>query len=668
MSSSDLTAKELAITAVFAAAVGTTVLVLALLSASDSRSNGQVPFFYQSYYEPAVRMACGQSFGVDSSGELSEEMLRFLQNKQQTLSCEHVVPSDNLEPNPHSRVWYHLFATTAQYWKITGISWSAIDGLAAGLLALGAVALYLMLQLWTPALLAASITVLSVLPAMPYLLFLRDLNKTPFILGSLLVAAWLVSRCPTKPLLFSAMAGIGAWIGIGYGFRPDALIGLPLLAVAATFFRGGKLRHESLIGAAASLLMFGAFVAAASPIFSAFNANVGTCHWHFALLGLADAHGSALRMAPVDYTILTHYDDFLVARTVESYATRVLSMPPTGYCTPAYGTASMAVYLQSISTFSGDFLSRALLVARGVASFALTDNDSTVQNISILAWVLVLVGLMTKNLRLGLFALFALVYLCAYPIVQFDTRHYFHLAFLNWLPAGLIISALGAWLIRGNASAILMRLRGDTVIPLELPKPRALLLALTVFTCLVLVATAIIQAAKIHQQWQTKKLFRAYLSAPTQQAIRFDAHSEPNRVTWSLPEPKPSHSSTPSAGLVPVNGRMLRIELGGEMCTDGKKILTLAIAGPTPDNRIQRNYDVEKSPNQQFAIIFAPQYFSVSRLGSLDHVELSLAREDRGCLVDAHWVDSDALPSLWVGTTLFSSDPAYSFSQALMNK
>ena len=441
----------------YVALVAVVSLVASFVAMRAAHHLGVVPYFYQRYYEPAIRVACGQPFGADQDGNLSKEMSAFLSLERATLSCEAVPPAPNPNPNPPTRIWYHLFVTVAAVWSVTGVSWAAIDGIAAVMLSISAVCVYGIFRLWIPAWIAGPLAVVSILPGLRYLLYLRDLGKAPFILASLFVVALLVWRDVSRPRFLALMVGIGLLLGIGYGFRPDALIALPLLAATATLFRPAPLGRIWLGGIVGSFLMAGAFVLAARPVFSAFSSNVGSCHWHFSLVGLSDESTRQLDLARGNVSWLSHPDDLIVWRSVESYAERVLAAPAVGFCTPTYDQVSKAVYLETITTFPGDFLRRALAAGghtiaygfwglspgRGldVASLSAWFRYAILAG-SLLLWVGVILTLLARQLRLGLFACFALAYLCAYPIVQFHPRHFFHLAFLAWVPVGLVVAFL----------------------------------------------------------------------------------------------------------------------------------------------------------------------------------------------------------------------------------
>ena len=61
------------------------------------------------------------------------------------------------------------------------------------------------------------------------------------------------------------------------------------------------------------------------------------------------------------------------------------------------------------------------------------------QHVWAVCWAATVLIALARNLRVGLFSIFALAYLSSYPAFQFHTRHYFHLAFLSWLPVGIAL-------------------------------------------------------------------------------------------------------------------------------------------------------------------------------------------------------------------------------------
>lgn len=635
-------------------------LAASFLAMRVARDRGVVPFFYQRYYEAAVRVACGQPFGTDQDGKLSKEMSAFLSLERGTLSCEAVPRALHPNPNPPTRTWYHLFVTVAAVWRVTGISWAAIDGIAAVMMSISAVCVYAIFRLWIPAVLAVPLAVISILPGLRYLLYLRDLGKAPFILASLLVVAWLASRDLTRSRFFTVMIGIGLLLGVGYGFRPDVVIGLPLIAATATLFRPAPLRRIWLGGVLGSLLMAAAFVLAARPVFSAFSSNVGGCHWHFSLLGLSDESTRQLALPRGNVSWLPHPDDLIAWRSVESYAERVLASPAVGYCTPAYDRVSKAMYIETITTFPGDFLTRALAAGEGTIAYGFwglspargLDAASlgvwirhSLQAGSTLLWVVVILTLLARDVRLGLFACFTLTYLCAYPIVQFHPRHLFHLAFLAWVPVGLVLTFLVGQRRRILDAAKASDWRSGFG-GLELPAAADWIRALVILVGLVALAAAVLFAARWYQRGRVAELFARYLAARGEAAPLADAVE--NDRTWRVTYAK----VVPEEGRE-VTGRMLRVEVGGPGCPAGDHALTLALNGPDPGYGFRQEFKLTLLPERPATSLFAPLYFERQRL---DRVSIELSRNDKPCLIGAKWLDSAALPPLWVGATIDEGD------------
>jgi len=640
--------------ALFLALVALGSLVASFVALKAARHLGVVPFFYQRYYEPAIRVACGQPFGTDSDGHQPTEMSAFLSLERGTLSCEAVPPPQNLNPNPPTRIWYHLFVTVGAVWRVTGISWAAIDGIAAVMMSISAVCVYGIFRLWIPAPIAATLAVVSILPGLRFLPYLRDVSKAPFILASLFVVAWLASRDLSRLRFLAVMVGIGLLLGVGYGFRPDVVIGLPLLAVTATLFRPAPLGRVWLGGVLGTLLMTGAFVLAASPVFFAFSSDVGSCHWHFSLLGLSEENTRQLGLPPGNVSWLSHFDDHIVWRSVESYAERILGSPVVGYCTPMYDQVSKAIYLETIATFPGDFLTRALAAAVQAIGFGFWGLSPAplaawlrylIQAGSILLWGAVILTLLARKVRFGLFACFTLAYLCAYPIVQFHPRHYFHLAFLAWLPVGRVLTFLV-----GERHGIRSAVKSNDYRPwlagLELPAPAGWIRAVTILAGILALAAGVLVGARWYQKGTVAELFARYLAAPGEAASVLDTVEKDGRVRITYAPVVPAEGRD-------VIGRMLRVDLGGPACAAGAHELTLSLNGPDPMYQFRQEFTFALAPGGPATTLFSPMYFERLRL---DRVSIELSQNDKPCLIGAKWLDSAALPRLWVGATMNGSD------------
>ena len=102
-----------------------------------------------------------------------------------------------------------------------------------------------------------------------------------------------------------------------------------------------------------------------------------------------------------------------------------------------------------------------------------------------------------------------------------------------------------------------------------------------------------------------------------------------------------------------ITGRMLRVDLGGPACAPGAHELTLSLNGPDPGYEFRQDFTLATSQDRPATTLFSPTYFQRSRL---DRVSIELSGNDKPCLIGAKWLDSTALPGLWVGATMNGGD------------
>lgn len=638
------------------ALVAAAAFFMASLEIRGARERGEKPYFYQSYYEPAVRIACGQPFGIDRSEALSPEMRAFLNAEQDSLSCEHVPLAKSPDPDPPIKIWYHTFVATGTLWSVTGISWSVIDHAAAFLVSLTAVFVHALFRLWMPPPVAGVLALVSVWPAMRFGLYQRDLNKAPFILGAVFVVGLLVSRRLSRPAFWATMAGAGLWLGVGYGFRPDVLIVLPLLVVAAVGFRPKASRREWLDGCIGALLLIAAFRLAAAPALPAERTNVGSCHWHFALLGLSDVHTQTLGLEPGNVSWLSQYSDELLWRTVEAYAQRTIGPSEVGFCTAEYDRSSFAMYAEVLRTFPRDLASRGFaamrqLVDYGLWSLPIVDGTnplgerllrhrSVIRNVWLYAWLPLLVGLLAYDVRAGGFAILAFVYLCAYPAVQFDPRHFFHLAFLTWAPVGILVAFAWRTAVK-TVGYVRSARRGGWREAIGLPPAAAWRRAVAVLLGGGIAVAGILSIAAWVQRDAVESLFAGYVAADGGAAPVASREEVDGRTRISF------------AGFAPETDRRfaakaMRLALGGPACPPGARTISAGVSGLVDGPLIRKEYTVRIEQDCEL-ILFLPFHYKRFQ-ADLPYAEL--ASEDVACLRSAEWVDSRGLPSLWVSATI----------------
>src|SRR5262249_38058047 len=139
---------------------------------------------------------------------------------------------------------------------------------------------------------------------------LRDYAKAPYLVITLLVLGYVVTRPLSRRALTSWCAAIGAWIGIGFGIRFDVGPYLAFFVVAMVIFRSGSLRAEWPVRLTAGAVACASFLVVASPILRSFE--LGNNSWHVVLLGLSARHDGGLGVEQSVYDSGPLYNDSYV--------------------------------------------------------------------------------------------------------------------------------------------------------------------------------------------------------------------------------------------------------------------------------------------------------------------------------------------------------------------
>lgn len=428
----------------------------------DFRSGGARPYFYQSNFEPAVMMACGRGFGLAQPPPPA--LIDFLNERRDDFDCAEVASSAvvPLTGAAHAS-WYYLYGATAAVWKVTGVSWEAVDILGALLAGIATAMLYGLFRLVSGQGVAAALALIVTLsPAnLAQLLSVRDYSKAPFVLAALLILATLVLRPMTRSATWALAALYGAIVGLGYGFRGDLAIMVPFGALMVGAFLPGAWRAHAVRNAAAVVALVAAFLTVAFPVIR--GLDKGGCQFHVALLGLTTPLTDELALTPPLYRFGDSLTDTFAILKVGDYAARVRHEPVPNYCDAAYDSASGELYMGLARAFPADMVVRAyrsvwtvlrqglvIPAANAAAPFASTAIKSGYELLngvtSVLAPagpLLMLAALATAfaaSTRLGLALTVAVLFLAGYPAIQFEGRHWFHLRFIPWWAGALVVT------------------------------------------------------------------------------------------------------------------------------------------------------------------------------------------------------------------------------------
>ena len=499
---------------------------------------GGHPFFYQSYYEPAVMFACGKGFRV---AERQPPPLRaFLTEQTDRFSCDQL-PADLTVGTDHlyQRPWRYLMTMVGVAWMVLGISWSGLAPLYGLLFGATTALAYLLCRLIVgPVAAIGCVLALSLsrlqLSNLPNL---RDYAKAPFTLALVLILVALVVW-PWRPrtILLLALA-YGVVMGVGYGFRTDLLVDIPPLLITVAFFLPGAIRRNGGVKIAAIALFSAAFLVAAWPIVRSVVGS-GGCQWHFFLLGFTSPFNEALGVGGGAYDWGHLYRDEYMWTRVSSYAAR--SRPDLGYieyCSREYDVASWEYLRQILVTFPADMVTRAYAAVLQVLNLPFARLDPLLAGRAFFPYLggclaaFFVLAISWSSLRLALFALFLILYLGGYPAIQFLPRHYFLFEFLGWT----IIASL----IEGGVRAVVARARERTAArrPLGPVGSSAGLqrMAIAALVAAVLLVLPLV-VLRAYQDRRVTRLLESYINAPREPApsLRIAAGEPRPRTTKDL--------------------------------------------------------------------------------------------------------------------------------------
>lgn len=424
---------------------------------------------YPETFRASIYVACGHGYGAPTTGGLDNRVEAFISGDSSVLDCVDVRNPAQLNQQSASLGTYYQQLTVGTWWRLFGISWQSLDWLTAIFLGISAGITFLILRLWLPSLIAAPVAVVSSLPAMPFLVFPRDLMIAPFILTGIFVTIYLVLRQQRTSTFFLSMLGLGVLLGIGLGFRTDVLVALALVTGTVIFFRKGTApaanapRLKKLgIGFGGVAILFLSFLLASEPARSKAPENNALAH--VALLGLSDE--TQARQSGYDdrlSVVQQHLDSFNFSM-VEAHSNYLGPEESFAPYSKEFGETALDLYLSAIETFPAMHLRNGLFTGSEVLTTGIsgivyvanlgmngpTENNFPVSRTTFLfVWLVVIMMwlgfvtiLLVVDRRVGFFSLFFLLWISYFPMIQFESRHIFYLSFLTWIPLATGISYL----------------------------------------------------------------------------------------------------------------------------------------------------------------------------------------------------------------------------------
>jgi hypothetical protein len=596
-------------------------------------------------------------------------LIEFLGARRETIGCDEIpsdVPVDGLDGM--QRASRYLLFLAESSWRLSGLSWAGIDRLLGLLFAISSGCAYLVARLgMRPSMAVATAAIFMTSPLqLTNLPDLRDYSKAPFFLATLLVVGLLVLRRRGQAAVAALSAAAGAMVGFGFGLRTDVVINLVVVLAAVTLFLPGRLRESwkpRLVGAAACLV---AFTVVAFPIVR--SQTSGSNLWHWALLGYAHDYDEALDIAKAPYEPGYFYSDSYVATVVDAFWGRVTgAASQVSVGIPQYATASRAYYLLVLTTFPADALVRGWAAVIRILDLPYSGEppipsrllpgwlarirrligflSARLAGIGLPLFAAVALAVSTRSIRLAALIVGLVVFLGAYPAIQFQERHIFQLELLALWTVGVAVSSVCSSVRRMLASA------PAWPNPAQLARPSVHALVFgTVVLAFVVVPLATVRA---YQQRTATALLASYESA-----ARTAIDIAPETLGNGLVRVAGRESLTRHAGARSMFSDMLGVEVTGDRCLADQLTISFRYVTPNQDADFSRTLTLAVPDAGRLTRLFFPIYETGS--GSPDPALLAfggveLAESDLSCVKQLfRFTTPDSFPLLL--TTVLPSD------------
>lgn len=375
--------------------------------------------YYQASFGPAVMRACGHGYvNVDWTSSAVND---FLSRKTDRLSCSDVGEESRPLNDALQYTSRYLIESVGFYWRFSGISWSALIPYFIFFFIMTTLAGYGLLRVVLPPV-PAGLSGLLLIPMLNgYLGLFRDFSKVLFIYLALIGVVYLVTRwrADRSRQLYGISVLSGAAIGFGFGFRSDLLIYVPFFLLSLMFFVPRPLSATPMLDKVrAMVFFFVGFLLLGWPILS--GLGNGSNFGHFFLLGRTLDFSAPLGIDKVPYDLGSPYLDEYIFQLTNAWNAWQNHLPAhLGIGTKEYDRATFDLVKATLIYLPADMMIQA------------TGSVFKIMGSWALLFFISLLGLSIHNRRYFIFALFCLIWLAAYPFLQFIERHFFFLRFLH---------------------------------------------------------------------------------------------------------------------------------------------------------------------------------------------------------------------------------------------
>ncbi len=421
----------------------------------------------------AIHFALGRGIGVAHEKEAGfPELEAFLTSKSASIPRT-AWP----EAGTHAKggghflyMHYYLVAYLGSIFYLLGISvWSfriaCILMHVVSMLALYGIFRLMMGRLLSVALVSSLSSLHACLVMLPVL---RDLAKAPFILVSLLYTGILVKDSVKPRRLYGGAILLGAVIGVGYGFRQDVFVCLPLALFCILAASRPVCAHPWRARLLAGLALSAMFTVCAMPVLKGNREVGGTITVHTLFQGVMRCAEDNARFYSdsYDYGYLNY--DHPVTAQIRAYAKRTGDSYPLYDLTPAYGEVGGRMFREFMRAYPADLAGRVPAVLDSLAAIPagsfqwMREHSETVSEgrlyggqwlepvqramgrffdtCGLIILLAALGVLAAHSFRAAALMVVFLAYFSVYPSTLFEFRHYFYLAFVPFFFSGMLIS------------------------------------------------------------------------------------------------------------------------------------------------------------------------------------------------------------------------------------
>lgn len=428
------------------------VLALAVRQAGTDRLkdwNGPAGSLSNDLFIPAITMNAGMGFtNLDPSAVPG--LRDFLDFRVQKFDCAVLAGFRDVKPlHPFQEYHRYLIYSAACVWRILGIQWDAFKILILFYFFLAAVAVYGISRLCMNPLISLAVALAFVYaqPVLWTLPILRDFVKAPFILALILLLGITVRYRLTTLRYVLVVVATGLVLGLGLGFRRDMIVFVPVALFFLLLSRLHPAKRAAWRRPVAVVLFLCLFIFSGWPIHRALYRD-GYVAAHDTIMGFASFSDHELGViTPASYE--KHYllNDLYCTLKAHDAAKRGVTFSAETYAKrcnePEFDLEMKQAYVTEIvKTFPADMLTRAYAAVVRIATAIVASPFPAVHffetwGLWFTAGGLIMIAAVSP-VR-AWFMLLLLCYFCGYTSIQFAFRHAFHMSFVPYFFAGLVV-------------------------------------------------------------------------------------------------------------------------------------------------------------------------------------------------------------------------------------